>query len=242
MKKTKGTKLFSDAQHSVYRPFCFLQIPLVDDMIATGKKYLQCAGKDRDGACLFLARLLTRKDTCNVYLSEFIEWAKETLQSDTPNLIESIGILGTLCWIFKLGQREVLLPIADDMEALLVGVESKDSLMSNSSVKKHIVKLSQRVGLCLLKPRVAAWRYQRGNRSLANNLTPDAKGRAASMEKVSMKIADEDEDDEDFDVPEAVENVIERLMNGLRDRVSVRPQRYLKCEIDDIYSLPFISN
>ncbi|KAF9096373.1 hypothetical protein BGX29_008588 [Mortierella sp. GBA35] len=197
------------------------RIPLVDDMIEMGKTFLQCAGKDRDGASLFLARLLTRKDTCRVYLPEFVQWAKNTLQSDTPNLIESIGIMGTLCWIFKLGQREVLLPIADELEELLVGVETKESLMSNSAVKKYIVKLSQRVGLCLLKPRVAAWRYQRGNRSLASNLAPDAITQGGQMEKVSMAIADEDEDDENFDVPDSVENVIERLMNGLRDRDTI---------------------
>ncbi|KAF9902183.1 hypothetical protein EC991_005196 [Linnemannia zychae] len=195
------------------------RIPLVDQMIEKGKTFLQCAGKDRDGASLFLARLLTRKDTCRVYLPEFVNWAKETLQSETPNLIESIGIMGTLCWIFKLGQREVLLPIADELEELLVGVETKESLMSNSAVKKYIVKLSQRVGLCLLKPRVAAWRYQRGNRSLVSNLASG--GISSKMEKVSMTIADEDEDDENFDVPDAVENVIERLMNGLRDRDTI---------------------
>lgn len=200
-----------------------IQIPLVDQMIERGKTYLQCAGKDRDGASLFLARLLTRKDTCRVYLPEFVHWARDCLQSETPNLIESIGIMGTLCWIFKLGQREVLLPIADQVEELLVGIEAREGLISNSAVKKYIVKLSQRVGLCLLKPRVAAWRYQRGNRSLVSNLAPDTVkqgGGAGKMDKVSMTIADEDEDDENFDVPDAIENVIERLMNGLRDRVS----------------------
>ncbi|KAF9121044.1 hypothetical protein BGW39_010898 [Mortierella sp. 14UC] len=195
------------------------RIPLVDQMIEKGKTFLHCAGKDRDGASLFLARLLTRKDTCRVYLPEFVNWAKDTLQSETPNLIESIGIMGTLCWIFKLGQREVLLPIADQLEELLVGIETKESLMSNSAVKKYIVKLSQRVGLCLLKPRVAAWRYQRGNRSLVSNLASG--GISSKMEKVSMTIADEDEDDENFGVPDAVENVIERLMNGLRDRDTI---------------------
>ncbi|KAF9924456.1 hypothetical protein FBU30_005578 [Linnemannia zychae] len=195
------------------------RISLVDKMIERGKTYLHCAGKDRDGASLFLARLLVRKDTCQLYLPEFVSWAKKTLQSETPNLIESIGIMGTLCWIFKLGQREILLPIAEQLEEILVGVETKESLMSNSTVKKYIVKLTQRVGLCLLKPRVAAWRYQRGNRSLASNLAPEAA--ASEMNKVSMTIAEEDEDDEDFDVPDAVENVIERLMNGLRDRDTI---------------------
>jgi len=36
---------------------------------------------------------------------------------------------------------------------------------------------------------------------------------------MSTTIIEETEDDENFEVPESVENVIERLMNGLRDRV-----------------------
>ncbi|KAF9191021.1 hypothetical protein BGZ51_007854 [Haplosporangium sp. Z 767] len=196
------------------------RIPLVDQMIDTAKTYLDCAGKDRDGSSLFLARLLTRKDTCDIYLPEFVEWSKSIFSCE-PNTFQAIGILGTLCWIFKLGQREVLLPIADSVEDMLLFVESKDQFMSNSAIKKLIVKLSQRVGLCLLKPRVAAWRYQRGNRSLMSNLSPESTLSKVTVKKESTTIAEETEDDEDFEVPDAVENVIERLMNGLRDRDTI---------------------
>ncbi|KAG0343822.1 hypothetical protein BG004_004976 [Podila humilis] len=202
------------------------RIPLVDEMIETGKHYLDCAGKDREGATLFLARLLTRKDTCKTYLPEFVTWSKD-LMAKEPNVFHSLGIMGTFCWIFKLGQREVLLPIAEDLEELLVFIESQDRFMSNSSIKKYIVKLSQRVGLCLLKPRVAAWRYQRGSRSLRGNLAPKDTSAAAGAaggihdDKMSKMIAEGTEDDENFEVPEAIEGVIERLMNGLRDRDTI---------------------
>ncbi|KAF9899880.1 hypothetical protein BX616_002798, partial [Lobosporangium transversale] len=198
------------------------RIPLVDQMIETAKSFLNKAGKDRDGASLFLARLLTRKDTCGVYLPEFVEWSKTTLGSN-PVVFQAIGIMGTLCWIFKLGQREVLLPIAEGLEALLTYIESRDAFMSNSMLKKLVVKLSQRVGLCLLKPRVAAWRYQRGSRSLASNLMINSNSsEGINANKISTAIAEETEDDEDFDVPEAIENVVERLMNGLRDRETAK--------------------
>ncbi|KAF8985418.1 hypothetical protein BGZ46_004276, partial [Entomortierella lignicola] len=194
------------------------RIPLVDQMVETAKIYLDRAGKDRDAASLFLARLLTRKDTCILYLPEFIEWSKKTLSSN-PNVFQAIGILSTLCWMFKIGQREVLLPIAEGLEDLLVDIELREHFMSNSNTKKLIVKLSQRVGLCLLKPRVAAWRYQRGNRTLASNLTMSST--AEKIEKASTTIAEETEEDENFEVPDAIENVIERLMNGLRDRDTI---------------------
>ncbi|GJJ74654.1 tubulin-specific chaperone D [Entomortierella parvispora] len=195
------------------------RIPLVDSMIETGKSYLDRAGKDRDGSALLLARLLTRKDTCTLYLPEFVDWAQKTLASE-PTVFLAVGILATLCWIFKLGQREVLLPIAESMEEMLSSIESKDQFMLNSSAKQYIIKLSQRVGLCLLKPRVAAWRYQRGNRSLLSNLNPGAL-QGSQVNKMSTTIIEETEDDENFEVPEAVENVIERLMNGLRDRDTI---------------------
>ncbi|KAG0043760.1 hypothetical protein BGZ83_011058, partial [Gryganskiella cystojenkinii] len=197
------------------------RIPLVDDMVEAGKTFLDCAGKDRDGAALFLARLLTRKDTCTLYLTEFVEWCKKVLTLE-PSIFQVIGILATLCWIFKLGQREVLLPIAEGLEEMLTFIEAKHQFMMNSTVKKLIIKLSQRVGLCLLKPRVAAWRYQRGNRSLLSNLNAVAvQGSSSNINKVSTTITEESEDDENFDVPEAIENVIERLMNGLRDRDTI---------------------
>ncbi|KAF9275663.1 hypothetical protein BGZ68_010600 [Mortierella alpina] len=193
------------------------RIPLVDQMMDCAKLYLDCAGRDRDGASLFLARLLTRRDTCTFYLPEFVDWSSNVLSSE-PNAFQTIGILGSLCWIFKLGRREVLLPIADKVEEMLVFIEARDHFMSNSTIKKLIVKLSQRVGLCLLKPRVAAWRYQRGNRSLLSNLGAES---VSKIDKGSSTIAEETEDDEDFEVPDAVENVIERLMNGLRDRDTI---------------------
>jgi len=158
-----------------------------------------------------------RKDTCTLYLPEFVDWAQKTLSAE-PSVFLTVGILTTLCWIFKLGQREVLLPIAEEMEDMLASIESKEQFMSNSTAKQHIIKLSQRVGLCLLKPRVAAWRYQRGNRSLLSNLDPGAL-QESQVNKMSTTIIEETEDDENFEVPESVENVIERLMNGLRDRV-----------------------
>ncbi|KAG0327465.1 hypothetical protein BGZ99_007549 [Dissophora globulifera] len=195
------------------------RIPLVDQMIETAKSYLDRAGRDCEAAGLFLARLLVRKDTSGLYLPEFVDWSKSVLSSN-PIIFQAIGIMGTLCWIFKLGQRELLLPIAIDLENLLVFIESRDEFMSNSAMKKMIVKLSQRVGLCLLKPRVAAWRYQRGNRSLVSNLAAETTD-ATAIEKASMAIAEETEDDENFDVPEEIEGVIERLMNGLRDRDTI---------------------
>ena len=42
---------------------------------------------------------------------------------------------------------------------------------NNGLLRKLAVKLCQRIGLTFLPPRVALWRYQRGNRSLELNLS-----------------------------------------------------------------------
>lgn len=71
------------------------------------------------------------------------------------------------------------------------------------------------LGLIFLKPRVASWRYKRGNRSLAENLSAgDGK---IFDEKVEKNI----ESDDDIEVPDEIEEVIDELMIGLRnlDRV-----------------------
>lgn len=68
--------------------------------------------------------------------------------------------------------------------------------------------------MIFLKPRVASWRYQRGSRSLALNLVhsgqPTTQTQAASQ--------DGDEEEEDFDIPDEIEEVIEDILKGLRDK------------------------
>jgi hypothetical protein len=58
--------------------------------------------------------------------------------------------------------------------------------------------------------RVAAWRYQRGGRSLAANLT-------AAHLPVNPVPQKEEEMNEDFEIHDDIEEVIEELMQGLRD-------------------------
>ena len=103
-----------------------------------------------------------------------------------------------------------------------------------SIVKKPIIKLIQRlgflkqillnahfiyssfiVGLIFLKPRVAAWRYQRGSRSLAANLTP-ASNQEIESTTTARPLPNDEEDDED--VPDEIEEVLEEILRALRDK------------------------
>lgn len=88
---------------------------------------------------------------------------------------------------------------------------------NNSLLRKYAMKVYQRIGLTFLKPKLASWRYQRGNRFLADNLKQDrvqpttVGGHGEDVEGAMIN------DNEDFDVPEEVEEVIEQLMQGLKD-------------------------
>ena len=63
--------------------------------------------------------------------------------------------------------------------------------------------------------KVASWRYQRGSRSLAINL---------NMQKVEDKkalVAAGSEEEEEYDIPDSVEEVIEELLVGLKDKDTI---------------------
>jgi hypothetical protein len=112
--------------------------------------------------------------------------------------------------IYKTGQRSLLLdtlPKANDCFSLF----SKPLLQSNSLLRKLFCKLCQRIGLCYMKPRIAKWRYERGFRSLASNLSPDAK-----IETLVKALDDEEDYD---DIPEVIEDIVDIMIQGLQDKV-----------------------
>lgn len=90
-----------------------------------------------------------------------------------------------------------------------------DEYANNAVVRKLRTKLTQRVGLCYLKPKIASWRYQRGNRSLRQNLEGVSSGGLVSAQSI---IVDEEEEE---DISENLEIIIEILLNGLRDKDTI---------------------
>lgn len=62
-----------------------------------------------------------------------------------------------------------------------------------------------------MKVRIATWRYNRGTRSLEQNLL-NAEPKA--LETKNIQNADEDDDDE---IPVLLEDIIQELMEGLKD-------------------------
>ncbi|EFX73827.1 hypothetical protein DAPPUDRAFT_109456 [Daphnia pulex] len=144
-----------------------------------------------------LAIYLTRPDVKDSYLPGFINWAHEVLTKDSAQFKK--GVLSTLAGVFKHGQREQMMWHAHAVLRTILTIKFQPSELL--IVKKPLVKLTQRIGLIFLKPRVASWRYQRGSRSLAANLQQSQPVET----KAAISVNDEDDD---YDVPEEIEEVL----------------------------------
>lgn len=100
-----------------------------------------------------------------------------------------------------------------------------DRPSSSTLHRKLSVKLVQRLGLLYLLPKVRSWRYSRGLRSLELNM--QSLGLTAGSTVTSMPShaqgASEDDDDDDstFEVVEELEQIVEVLLCGLRDKDTV---------------------
>ncbi|RHZ45413.1 hypothetical protein Glove_680g46 [Diversispora epigaea] len=194
------------------------KFPLMDHMIQLSKYYLKATGKERDGAAVLLSRLLTRRDIAEVYLADYIQWAQGEVK-DNKDVFTITGILTSLCAIYKLGQRQTLLPTLEIAWPCLSLLEDNKIFANNTLVRKMLVKLAQRFGLCYLKPKVAAWRYKRGNRSLKDNLGDNSK--TTSIDPLNINQSLREVVDDDDEIPHQIEEIIEILLNGLRNKDTV---------------------
>lgn len=176
------------------------------------KQYLVLRDSCRIATAILCAHFFTRSDIKDSHLKAFLDWGCQTISIKSPD-IDNIGILGAFAAIMKLGKREDVLPYTTDLIKHLISINWKKEPFRLS--RKFTIKVIQRIGLAFLKPRVLSWRYQRGCRSITENL---AKINSIVEEsKVVSSIDREDEEDEGIDVPEEIEEVIEELIEALKD-------------------------
>ena len=94
------------------------------------------------------------------------------------------GVARALAAIFKLGTRAALLGVAERAWGDARDLAESPAAKGSALVRQLACKLAQRIGLLFLKPRVVAWRYERGARSLVDNLKKnggDVSGGAAAL-------------------------------------------------------------
>lgn len=80
-----------------------------------------------------------------------------------------IGVLYTLCQLFKRADRWKVLHISTNLLTLLLSIPTT-AMLYQTSIRKLVTKLVGKIALVLLPPKDASWRYARGKRSLNDNL------------------------------------------------------------------------
>ena len=165
--QTIDSNLFLGLQEQVSVPSLSGSILLC--LLNLGITYLKSSTRIRNAGALFLSKLFSRPDVLKTpLLGEFVKWSVETiqrLQDDVVNGFFVTGILETLVEILKTGQRNELKPHLPQMIPLIQVL-----CKGNSLINLYITKLSQRIGLVYLRPRVVSWAYKKGNQNLASTL------------------------------------------------------------------------
>uniref|UniRef100_G3QHW9 Tubulin-specific chaperone D n=1 Tax=Gorilla gorilla gorilla TaxID=9595 RepID=G3QHW9_GORGO len=185
------------------------RMSIMDRILQIAESYLIVSDKARDAAAVLVSRFITRPDVKQSKMAEFLDWSLCNLARSSFQTMQGVitmdGTLQALVIQFLFAAATVL--------RCLDGCRLPES--NQTLLRKLGVKLVQRLGLTFLKPKVAAWRYQRGCRSLAANLQLLTQGQSEQKQLILT------EEDEDGDVPEGVERVIEQLLVGLKDKDTV---------------------
>nr|CAB3266849.1 tubulin-specific chaperone D-like [Phallusia mammillata] len=190
---------------------------VTERILEFGKMYLTMSSDNcQEAAVLLLAKFVTRPDIYKDQLSTLVNWCMDKLENNDPGLMVGLtqmkGALSVMAMVFKHGKRDDLLPYC---KLVLDKVQSCNVQQINNTVLRKLnTKLVQRLGMTLLKPKVATWRYKRGNRSLDDTL------RLSNVPKPECVVVEEEED-EDYDIPDEVESVLELVLNALKDKDTV---------------------
>lgn len=175
------------------------------------KKYAVVPDSCRYAAAFLVSNFLTRIDV-KEHLPDFLSWACSESTKDDVDIFAKYGTLACVAMILKHGKRDDLLPHARNLLQWIINAEFKTSAEAN--VQKLVYKIVQRIGMTFLAPRMVAWRYQRGSRSLTANLSGgDCK--KLTNDGAERQVEDGVEEEEEFDVPDEVEEVIDQLIQGL---------------------------
>jgi hypothetical protein len=193
----------------------------ISDLITLAKTHLSQPGPIREMAAACLASWLARPDLEQNELVSFIDWSKGVLEEYSNNardIFVTMGSLQTLVTILKVStaNRETLITLM--VPLCPVALEISESNPSNLILRKNLVKWWTRLGCAYLPPRVASWRYQRGRRSLKENLL---QSNPHELKEESKEVEDSNvtktAHSEIFLVPDEVEEAMGQIIGGLTD-------------------------
>ncbi|GAA36522.2 tubulin-specific chaperone D [Clonorchis sinensis] len=213
------------------------EIPIVERVLKQSKIYLSRDERTQEAASFLLARLVTRPDVIQVHLQPVVTWCIEQMHTADCSTVHgqavTCGMLRVLANICKVGLRKELLPVANTILKAVISLPS--NVDKGNLIHRLEAKLVQRVGLLFCPPRSTGWQYQRGCRSLADNLAPrllqetpdnievttsDNAQPTTMTTKLDPKPEQEEEEFE-LEYVDEVAEVIDRLIHLLRNQYTV---------------------
>ena len=167
---------------------------------------------------------MSRVDLRETVLPEFFQQLFNYLDEANKKRenIRVLGILKCIACIYKYGKREDLLKYTwPTLEQLM-----KHDLLTQSQlavVRKFHMKIVQRIGITFFRFKIAKWRYERGSRILMNNITnKNTPGMVESVKKHDEQSKTKEGDgDDDEKIPNEIEEIIEQLLFGLKDKDTI---------------------
>ncbi|KOX68775.1 Tubulin-specific chaperone D [Melipona quadrifasciata] len=172
---------------------------------------LFCLSKDACAvaAVFLIANFLSRSDVKKLYLKEMIMWSLQCAENDSLRH----GPLAVVAAILKHSAREDVKPYIQTILDKVLQFHLNDN--PADLIRKFGIKIVQRIGLVLLGTKLASWRYQRTSRPIC--LVPNISTNSNTAESVDdAKNVSLNHDDQD--IPSAIEDIIEQLIQGLRDK------------------------
>lgn len=187
---------------------------IADSIVEITQHFLDSPSKERDVAALTLGKVLQRRDLLDIHLPRFISWSLESISPRAePSAFLVVGILQTLCELYKSGTSSAILSFLPRIQTILsmgdhdtADSECLRRLRTNSLVNKFRCKLACRLGLTLLGPRSNGRGVVR--KALAG---PDGDGDTQQ----NRILLDDDQ------VPEEIDAFIAQLLSCLEDRDTI---------------------
>ncbi|EFX63116.1 LOW QUALITY PROTEIN: hypothetical protein DAPPUDRAFT_269046 [Daphnia pulex] len=184
--------------------------PIMERILNVCKKYLAGTTKAQDMAFYVSAIYLTRPDVKDSYLPGFINWAHEVLTKDSAQFKK--GVLSTLAGVFKHGQREQMMEHAHAVLRTILTIKFQPSELL--IVKKPLVKVTQRIVIKTFHVFLNG-RFDILETSICLLEIP-AGQQIISCQSAAISV--NDEDDDDYGVPEEIEEVLNEILQALQDK------------------------
>ncbi|CAB9529076.1 Tubulin-specific chaperone D [Seminavis robusta] len=211
---------------------------VVSSLIDLGKAQLSQTGPTREAAASSLAAWVSRPDLESTQIPEFVQWSRRILleQCNHQTLRHSdafllLGVIQTLVRIIKVcsSSRDKVMDYMSALWPVFLRLEHLNVCDNNLLLRKFMVKWWARMGCIYLPPNITQWRYQRGRRSLADNLamkgpsqatdTPSVQETGDSTESLTRHGPQHTDDELDllWHVPDEVEDAMGFIQHKLRD-------------------------